>query len=166
MKAIRWNNLKRIKKEKNISVRDRIWVTECIIISYHLCFARRLDVIFTSSTWICCAFMLYHWAIETAMIKLYQMNYKVVKLKFTRQSWTQHLNDVYTLKLWKSNFKKKDNCNIIMIRNTWCQVISINVLWHYKVFILRILFRKFHDLMLLKSAVLHNSSLNVVSTLI
>ena len=106
-KATRWNDLKRFKNGKIISVRDRIWVTECAVISYHLCFARHLDVSFTNSTWICCAFMLYHWAIGTAMIKLHRMNYKIIKIKFVKQSRLQRLDDAHTLKFWKSNFKRK-----------------------------------------------------------
>ena len=107
-KATRWNDLKRFKNEKIISVRDRIWATEYAIISYHLCFARRLDVSFISSTWICCALMLYHWATETVMIKLHRMNYKVIKIRFARQSRFQRFDDVHTLKFWRSDFKRKE----------------------------------------------------------
>ena len=107
-KATRWNDLKRFKNEKIISVRDRIWVTECAVISYHLCFARRLDVNFTSSIWIYCTFMFYHWVTETTMIKLDRMNYKVIKLKFARQSRFQRFDDAHILKLWRSDFKRRE----------------------------------------------------------
>ena len=116
-KAIRWNDLKRIKNEKFISVKDRTWVIKCVVISYHLCFARRLDVSFTDSTWIYYVLIFYHWAIETVMIKLHRMNYKVAKLRFARQSWSQSLDDVHTLKFRKLNFKRKNNCNVTMFMN-------------------------------------------------
>ena len=106
-KATRWNDLKRFKNEKIILIKNRTWATECAIISYHLCFARRFNVNFTNSTWICCALMLYHWAIRTAMIKLHRMNYKIIKIKFVKQSRLQRLDDAHTLKFWKSNFKRK-----------------------------------------------------------
>ena len=106
-KATRWNDLKQFKNEKIILIKDRTWIIKCAVISYHLCFARRLDVSFTSSTWICCALMFYYWVIETAMIKLHRMNYKVIKIKFARQSRFQRLDDAHTLKLWRSDFKKK-----------------------------------------------------------
>ena len=106
-KATRWSDLKQIKNGKVILVRDRIWVTECAVISYHLYFARRLDVNFTSSTWICCALMFYYWIIETAMTKLHRMNYKIIKLRFARQSRSQRFDDVHALKLWRLDFKRK-----------------------------------------------------------
>ena len=106
-KATRWSDLKRFKNEKIISVRDRIWATECAVISYHLCFARRLDVSFTSSTWVYYVLMLYHWVIETAMIKLHRMNYKFIKIRFAKQSRSQCFDDAHTLKLWRLNFKRK-----------------------------------------------------------
>ena len=107
-KATRWSDLKRFKNGKIISVRDRIWVTKCAAISYHLCFARRLDVSFTNLAWICCALMLYHWAIETAMIKLHRMNYKIIKIRFVKQSRSQRFDDAHTLKLWRSDFKREE----------------------------------------------------------
>ena len=107
-KTTRWNDLKWFKNEKIISVRNRIWITECVVISYYLCFARRLDVSFISSTWVCCAFMLYHWVIGTIMIKLHRMNYKLIKIRFARQSRFQRLDDAHTLKLWRSDFKREE----------------------------------------------------------
>ena len=44
--------------------------------------------------------------------------------------------------------------------NTWCQVININVFWHCKIFILKILFKEPYNLMFLKSTILHNSFFN------
>ena len=106
-KTTRWNDLKRIKNEKIISIRNRIWITEYAVISYHLYFTRRLDVSFINSIWICCVLMFYHWTIGTVMIKLHRMNYKVIKLRFVRQSRLQRLDDAHTLKFWKSDFKRR-----------------------------------------------------------
>ena len=106
-KTTHWNDLKQVKNEKIISVKNRIWITKCVVILYHLYFAPRLDVSFTSSTWIYCVLMFYHWTIETVMIKLYRMNYKVIKLRFARQSRSQRFDDAHTLELWKSNFKRR-----------------------------------------------------------
>ena len=124
-KTICWNDLKWVKIEKFISVKNRIWVTECVVILYYLCFVRRLDVNFTSSAWICCAFMFYHWAIETVMTKLYRMNYKVIKLKFARQLRFQCFDDAHTLKLWRSDFKKK---TIVMSQWLWTRDVKSLVL--------------------------------------
>ena len=51
-------------------------------------------------------------------------------------------------------------CNATMTMNTWRQATSISVPWHCRVFTLRILFREPYGLMLLRSAVLHNSPLS------
>ena len=107
-KATRWNDLKRFKNGKIISVRNRIWVTGCAAISYHLCFVHRLDVSFTNSAWICCALMFYHWATGTVMIKLHRMNYKIIKIRFAKQSRPQRFDDAHILELWKSDFKREE----------------------------------------------------------
>ena len=68
-------------------------------------------------------------------------------------------------KTLKRRKRRKQMYNATMIMDTWRQAISINVFWHCRVFTFRTLFRESYDLMLLKSAVLHNSSLNAFRTL-
>ena len=108
-KAVRWNNLKQIKNQKNILIKNRIWVTKYAIILYHLCFIRHLDINFIILTWVYCVLILYYWTIEIVIIKLYRMNYKVVKLRVVKQLWSQCFSNAHTLKFINQTLKKEIN---------------------------------------------------------
>ena len=93
------DNIKTKWKKKKYFNQDSNLGTECAIILYHFEFARQLDAQLHQFDMNTLWPTLYHWAIETVMKKILQIENMIHEMQLRRPSRTQRFNDVHTQKL-------------------------------------------------------------------